>query len=168
MPHVSSPRTPHTPSQAGTVISPSPPPLCFRRAGGVADRASAPHTSLLIPYLVRVLVDLLIETFHHPPKIRLKLHFDLFTATHIEQSRSGGGSLTPLAHPCRRLSGAVTQALLPSRPATGGSYASPPANPGPEHSLPNPHLPRLPSRCPRMSLLTTPDYPTSWGPLPWR
>ena len=38
------------------------------------------------PYLVRVLVNLLTETFHHPPKICLKLHFDLFTATHIEQS----------------------------------------------------------------------------------
>lgn len=85
-------------------------PPHFRRAGGVADGAPVPRTpaprrsgrpirpvrqpivrqSSAPPYLVRVLMNLLTETFHHPPKIRLKLHFDLFTATDIEQSQSGG------------------------------------------------------------------------------
>lgn len=51
------------------------------------------------PYLVCVLVDLFIETFHRPPKMCLKLQFYLFTATHSEKSGNEVGNWNQIPHP---------------------------------------------------------------------
>ena len=123
--HVLSAYSSRPSSQADTVITPtSGESLKLSRShsewkprGRADGKPSSPayHPPPSLPYLVCVLTDFLIETFHHPPKMCLKLRFYLFTAMHIEKSENEGGSPTPLSR--QRLSAAMTQAVLLSRPA---------------------------------------------------